>query len=390
MASKKDGQAAGKDTAESLTIFLAKEGVAEPAQILKSTGGLKSHVIKDADGELGTLFIQPRSPHVPRWADFFTGQVDAKEFGRVSSAAAVFIVPLDDRTLVLAFGQGRHIVDLRSMEDRFGRKVSLNSVGEDKGRSLDKQNFETAGRHTRIQSSTEVRPVDLGIDMDQDFLRTLAGAPKDAQLGKTLSGVDSLHAMVPVELSTLRPLLVQYVAQFEKDSYKRTFPWVDHITDVVDEELIQQLEEALIERIKAEDFDRCWMAVPQQIDWPTVLGFRYRRGAKQPILHDVSFPTFLETIDDLDTLTVELLQRRDVRCVSADDIDLYNWPAYKCIYCEVDLDGATYLLNSGRWYAVEKDFVKRVDESVKKIPKYEGELAEYEDDSEGSYCVRVA
>lgn len=390
MATKNAGDDGRKEKPESLTIFLAKEGISEPSHLLKSLSGLKAYPIKDADGDLGTLFIQTRSSHVPRWADFFVSQVDAKEFGRVASAAAVMVVPLDDRTVILAFGQGRHLVEVSNVEDRFGRRVSLNSVGEDKVRSLDKQNFETAGRHTRIQSTTEARPTDLGIDVDQDFLRTLAGAPKDGQLGKTLTGVDSLHAMVPVELGSLRPLLVQYVAQFEKDSYKKTFPYVDYITDVVDHKLTEELEEALLKQIRNQEFDRCWLAVPQPIDWSTVLGFRYRRGRKQPIRHDITFPTFLETVDDVDTLNVQILQRRDVRCVSADDIDLYTWPVYKCIYCEVDLDGATYLLNGGRWYEVEKDFVKQVDDAVKRIPKYNGELPEFNDDSEGAYCVRVA
>ena len=40
-----------------------------------------------------------------------------------------------------------------------------------------------------------------------------------------LSGVDSLHAMVAVDLSNLRTLLGIYVEQFEKDSYKKTFPF---------------------------------------------------------------------------------------------------------------------------------------------------------------------
>src|SRR5258706_13482784 len=126
MAAKKAGDDPGKNRAESLTIFLAKEGFTEPAHLLKSTGGLKSYPIKDDDGDVGTLFIQPPSSHVPRWADFFAGQVDTKEFGRVASASAALIVPLGDRTVVLAFGQGRHLVDLGNVEDRFGRKVSLN------------------------------------------------------------------------------------------------------------------------------------------------------------------------------------------------------------------------------------------------------------------------
>jgi uncharacterized protein (TIGR04141 family) len=256
-----------QDSAESLTVFLAKEGLTEPGELLKVTSGLKTFKIADQDGELGTLYIQPRSSHVPRWAEFFEGQVEQKEFGRVSSAAAVLIVPLEQRTALLAFGQGRHLIDLRSMEDRFGRRVSLNSVAEDRVRSLDKQNFETIGRHTRIQSSKEARPADLGIDFDEELLRTLVGTPTDSDLGKMLSGVDSLHAMVAVDLSSLRTLLDIYVEQFDKDSYKKTFPSVDHITEVADKDTIVKLDDSMLGKVKKGDFDRCWLAVPEPIDW---------------------------------------------------------------------------------------------------------------------------
>lgn len=89
MAAKKTSSTTGPDSTESLTIFLAKEGLTKPADLFKSTSGLKSYSIKDADGELGTLFVQPRTSHAPRWAEFFAGQVNTKEFGGVSSAAAV-------------------------------------------------------------------------------------------------------------------------------------------------------------------------------------------------------------------------------------------------------------------------------------------------------------
>jgi uncharacterized protein (TIGR04141 family) len=381
---------AAQDSAESLTVFLAKKGVTEAGNLLKGTSGLKTFKIKDQDGDLGTLYIQPRSSHVPSWAEFFEGQVDQKEFGRVASAAAVLIVPLEKRTVVLTFGQGRHLIDVQSVENRFGRRVSLNAIAEDRVRSLDKQNFETIGRHTRVQSNKEARPTDLGIDFDEDLLRTLAGAPSDSDLGKTLSGVDSLHAMVAVDLSSLRTLLEIYVEQFDKDVYKKKFPWVDNTIDVADKETIARLDAAMLEKIKEGDFDRCWLSIPEPIDWGMVLGFRYRRGARQPILHDISFQSFLQTVEDADQLTVEQLQRRDIRCVSADDIDIFTWSVYKCIYCEVDLNGATYLLNAGDWYAVEKNFVKQIDAAVKQIPKYQGALPEYEDDSEGDYCDRVA
>jgi uncharacterized protein (TIGR04141 family) len=153
-----------------------------------------------------------------------------------------------------------------NVEDRFGLRVTLNSIAEDRVRSLDKQTFDTIARHTRIQSSKEARPSDLGIDIDQDLLRVITGSPIDEALGRTLSGLESLRAMVRVDLEGLRLLLSEYLGQFKKDSYKKSFAWVDHVSEVIDPTKKRELDEQMLEKIREKNFDRCWLAIPEPID----------------------------------------------------------------------------------------------------------------------------
>ena len=388
---RRGGANNGEETpTESLTIYLGKEKLSKVEDFLKSPSSLKLYPISDGKGSLGTLCVQARSSRPPRWARFFDGQIDRNVFGRVSSAAAVFYVALDERVFLLTFGQGRHLIKPESIEDRFGLRVTLNSIAEDRVRSLDKQTFDTIARHTRVQSSKETRPSDLGIDIDQDLLRVITGSPTDAALGKTLSGLESLHAMVRVDLEGLRSLLAEYAAQFGKDTYKRSFAWVDHVSEVIDVTKQRELDDAMLAKIQKEEFEQCWLAVPEPIDWSLVAGFRYRRGLRQPILHDISFETFLETLAEGEEVTLDLLRRRDVHCIGGDDIDLYSWPVHRCIYCEVDLAGDTYLLSSGKWFRVSKGFVQEVNEEVTRLPKYSRALPEFKDETEEEYNKRVA
>lgn len=384
-----DGEAWAAST-ESLTIYLGKLGLTKIEQVLKAPGSLRSFPISDGTGELGTLYIQARSSRPPRWARFFEGQIDRAAFGRISSAAAVFLVPADDRVFLLTFGQGRHLIKPESVEDRFGLRVTLNSIAEDRVRSLDKQTFDTIARHTRVQSSKEARPSDLGIDIDQDILRVITGSPANEALGKTLSGLESLHAMVRVDLEGLRALLSDYLGQFGKDSYKKSFAWVDHVSEVIDPAKQRDLDDLMLKKVREEDFGRCWLAVPEPIDWSQVAGFRYRRGLRQPILHDISFETFLESLPAEEDVTLDVLRRREAHCVGADDVDLYSWPVYRCIYCEIELDGDSYLLSSGKWYRIGRDFVEQVNEDVKRLPKYKRVLPEFGDETEEEYNKRVA
>lgn len=382
----------GADTpsTESLTIYLGKRGLTEIEQVLTAPASLRSFPIADNEGPLGTLYIQARAARPPRWARFFEGHIDRNAFGRISSAAAVFLVSADDRMFLLTFGQGRHLIKSESVEDRFGLRVTLNSIAEDRVRSLDKQTFDTIARHTRIQSSKETRPSDLGIDIDQDILRVITGSPANEALGKTLSGLDSLHAMVRVDLKGLRALLSDYLAQFGKDSYKKSFAWVDHVSEVIDPGMQRDLDDLMLERIGEEEFDRCWLAVPEPIDWSQVAGFRYRRGLRHPILHDIRFETFLESLPVEEHVTLDVLRRREVHCVGADDVDIHTWPVYRCIYCEIEFDGHTYLLSTGKWYRVDQDFVKQVNEDIRRLPRYERSLPDFSDETEEDYNERVA
>jgi uncharacterized protein (TIGR04141 family) len=45
---------------------------------------------------------------------------------------------------------------------------------------------------------------------------------------------------------------------------------------------------------------------------------------------------------------------------SEDDNILHEWSVYHCLYAELQHDKAQYLLNSGKWCNVEKDFQRRI------------------------------
>lgn len=278
-----------------------------------------------------------------------------------------------------------------SHEERFGLRVTLNSIGENRVRSIDKHTLDTIGRHTKVQASKEAAPSEFGLDIEQDLLRAITGTPNHEALGKTLSGLDALHAVVRMNLDSLRSVLSRYLAQFKEDTYKKTFPWVDQITDVRDAALKHQLDALMLAAVGKGRFDKCWLAVPEPIEWAQIVGFRYRRGRRHAILHDIGFETFLEANEvEADDLTVDLLERREVSAVDPDDTTKYAWSVYRCIYCEVEHLGETYLLSGGHWYRVASDFVKQVNDFYRRVRRYEVELPEFGDETEGAYNERVA
>ena len=376
---------------ESFTIYLAKQGLENPGDTIKALESLQQFPITDDDGPLGTLYVERRGSKPPRWGKFFIPQVDPAQLGWVSSTSAVLHVVIDGRALLLTFGQGRHHLRPACWEDRFGLRVTLNSIGENRVRSIDKNTLDTVGRHTRVQVSKEFAPSEFGLDIERDLLRAITGTPTDTTLGNTLSGLDLLHASVHVNLRSLRSLLSRYLVQFEKDTFKETFPWVDQISEIKDPPLVSQLDVLMLEIIAEQRLDRCWLAVPEPIEWPQIAGFRYGNGRTFATHHDIHLATFLEdTQIAADHVTTETLHARDVFAVDGEGSRRHTWSAYKCLYCEVEHAGETYLLSSGRWYKVASGFVGLVNDFYRLAPRLEIGLPEYNDDSETAYNQRVA
>lgn len=276
------------------------------------------------------------------------------------------------------------------IEDRFGLRVALNSIGENKVRSIDKRTFDAISRHTREQASREVAAQDFGLDIEQDLLRAVTGTPNDISLGNRVSGMDSLHALVRIEISSIKDLLTHYYDKYLDNSYMQSFPWVDQIAEVTSHELRQQLDSILLERIRSGHLTGCWLAVPEIVDWARVSGFRYGLDRRSPEFDDIRFQAFLKTVKDQSGINVNILKQRKIYCIGDDDTRLHTWPVYQCIYSEIDRDADSFLLSGGKWYRVTRNFVKEVNEAYRKIPRYERALPEYNDSSESEYSHRVA
>jgi uncharacterized protein (TIGR04141 family) len=204
--------------------------------------------------------------------------------------------------------------------------------------------------------------------------------------------MDSLLVATPTTVGKLPALLDEYLTQFQDDSYKKSFPWVDHIAEVRDPKLRSQLDESLIGMIRAEDPSdlSAWLAVPELVEWAEIGGFRYRDADAADLYPDLHIRDFLRSVQDPKTLSVATLKQRQVFAYGVDDGTwTERWTVYACLYGEVEHDKTTYLLSSGKWYRVEKEFVATVNADIGGLV-IASMLPNYADKSEGAYNERVA
>jgi uncharacterized protein (TIGR04141 family) len=373
-----------------LSIFLVKDGYKTASAVIHEDA-CDAPVDVPISG-LGKckLYIKKTRASPPKWASLFEDYLDIRALA-VPGVSAALVVQRRSKCFVLTFGQGgRFLLKDDVWEDRFGLHTALNSVDPKSFRCIDVQSLDAIQSHTRIQSGEETTSDQFGLDVEQDMLKAIVGAPLNPALGTRMTGGDALQVAVKMDLADLSFLLDEYRKKFEADLSEENYQWVNNISAVKSGTLITALETELDARLGVKQLKDIWLSIPEIIDWTAVKGFMYTNGGST-IYPDVNFDGFLKTVKAGTQLTVSMLRQRKVMCADSEHKPVFkSWPAFKCLYAEIDLGGDKYILNDGRWFGVATDFVKKTDAGFAKIPQSKLKLPEYKGNGEGAYNASVA
>lgn len=372
-----------------LSIFLVKETITRRDQIIKGGHDGPAEIPISGSGK-GYLFWKAPHPEYPKWTALFAESMDITQIGKAAGVSAAFVIKVEGRFFVLTFGQGgRFLIEDDVWEERFGLLVALNSVDRESFRCIDKQSLDAIQSHTRIQSGQETTADQFGLDVEQDMLKAIVGAPKDSRLGNRMTGTDSLSVSVRMDLSDLPFLLKSYKEKYEQDLSETDYAWVNNISIVKSSSaLISALEGLLIEKFAEQDYSNLWLAIPEIVDWNLVNGFIYA-GSKKLSNPDIDLDGFLSTLNG-QAVSTDLLKHRHVHCADADHNYVFkHWPVFKCLYTEIDHEGKKFILNDGKWFNVNVNFVERTNEEFGKIEVSSLQLPVYTGGGEGKYNKHV-
>lgn len=375
---------------QSLTIYLARPGAKLTDLINPDHASIPNYKIMIDAATPASLYIAPPHPGPPDWAIFFDGYIDTKLFGDNSSTSALLLVELRNKFFALTFGHGRFILNPDFLEEKFGLKVALNCIGEGSVRSIQKRSLDQILRLSQEQASRDATPLEFGFDIEQDLLGGVTGSPTEKEyFGSRISGAESLHLAVPIQMNGIPNLLDRLSDKFIDTSYRTKFPWVDHISEVMSSKLQDELDEALVREIIAGHLGSIWMAVPEIVHWTRISRFRFISPGEKWEYPDIHLDNFLKAMGQT-PVTVDLLKRKQVVTVDENGEKLHQWSAYKCLYAELDYNGGSYLLSGAKWYVVSKGFVDDVNGEYDAIDDYDGQFPEYQHPTEGAYLDAVA
>jgi uncharacterized protein (TIGR04141 family) len=369
-----------------LTIYLIKDKFKIKSAVIKRKGDTISIA------GIGTFYTEPSQISPPSWFENFFKEKVKNVTLFVASARGVLLTTIKYKQkkvmFAVSFGTGFHMLNQEAIEEGFGLKVTLNSVDKDSIRSIEKSSIGANSKRSREQMTKSTNATEFGIDVEQDLLRAVTGSSKYFQLGKTISGADALSASVKVDIDNIKEFLSFCYAQYLSKEYQKHFDWVDQIHHLKNPILVSRLEETLVKKFNKRDFKTLWMVIPDLMDWNHLQGFKFFPGQAE-ISDDIDIQIFRDAIGEIEDL--HTLTTRYVKAMSAvTDIEITHWSAFKCLYGEISHYNRQYLLNSGKWYEIDKNFVTRVNNIYNKIRLSNLTLLDYDHTNEGEYNKALA
>lgn len=279
-----------------------------------------------------------------------------------SSASGVLLVTSSGEKFAITFGYGRSFIRPECIVRGFGLKVALNRIDPRQMRSMDTKAYEdlVVAKSTQTSKSADQRT--FGVEPMKDILRAVTGEPQEKDLGKRISGADSLVLNIAISLSELPALLEKVLSAYRDDKYLENFDWVDHLSLVADPSLISILDTKVVNSLNNSDTSTTHLAIPDTLEWEDIHAFKIR-GAGATEFYDLDLDTYLERQGTPNDLTVELLKSRGVLVSftrSADDWD-QKWTLYHCLVSEQRMGNQLYALIEGRWFSISDALVAEVD-----------------------------
>lgn len=348
-------------TKNKLSIYLLKEGVSESEALKYSHNS--SIVLTDGK----RLYYKPTPAKLVKWLNFFgqgINDTDRKYFKNKSTSAVIFYnVEITDgvyRMFAVSFGYGKNLLKSELLERRFGLMVALNSIKVDEIRSVDTNSMEANPLNNRTQASILSNIGNFNIDVEKDLLKAVTGKAEIEQEGDilqgTLSGADSLAVSTDKLYNSLDSFLKACYNQYISENYRTNFEWVDHIQNIKDNDLTKDLDNSLIENINSDEPEKLWISIPEIINYQEPFFFK------------------LKTEEHYDDLDINILKKefssafilsnaknRRIICSREDNNIIGIWPVYRCLYTEIEKNNKLYILNDGKWYQVEQEFVNTVN-----------------------------
>lgn len=389
---------------KSLTIYLLKNTAKSFKYYLKpkywprnsSDFKLTKHYIdkKNISGniEKGMIFIVEESLSPPDWEGYLNS-LSTKQIKLNSSSLnkAVLFVKLKGpikTTFAITFGNGFTLLNTEFIVPDFGLTVSKNSLDSDEILSVDSTSIDRKIVHTKKQSVTFLMPEKILEYGTQNIIKNIYGKYKDQNSTGNFSmgGHDSLIFKGNIDLQkNLILRLNEFADLYSNGSNKLAIS--DNLTRVdvkTSEKLDNLLAKKILDIINSNSITKKQISPMKISPYSTFdmdefngffmsgLGYKKSNISSDFQIDEVAFFTTLSvklkhTQKNVEEIFKKINQITINRKSTIDDKLVPVCSVYKAINFETIYNRKKYIILSGKWYELDKEFYKQLKEDIDSI-----------------------
>ena len=369
-----------------ISIYLVKEGFDNIDDIFKAGYSILRKYSTDK-----VLYSKPSKPRSPSWIrDFF--HITEHNL-LVASPQAVLLLRRtingDARSFVVVFGHGLFMLNENVLEERFGLITLLNLVDEDQIKRINRTDVGGSKKISDEQLPTATNISEFGFQIDRDLLKKVYGKINNEHLGKCLVvGGALLSLNQETDVDNIEELVDYCYRTYLKQDYKQQFDWIDNISPIKDNNLVEELNTQLVQLINDRRNDRVMLSQPELINWEDIEGFKYS-GQRSIIYDDIELDSFIDVYPTFDDITK--IKNKRIHIISKDGRpDYKDWSAFRCLSAEIEYQDNNYCLSDTKWYVISRGFVESIEKMYKEIPLSELHLPDYNHKDENTYNKAIA
>ena len=351
---------------QKLSIYLAKDQVSVKKALKKTKDkAIKVHRYEKIP-EAQYLSIN-NAPTAPDWATYL-------ELNNIktSVASGLLFIHKRGKLFIVSFGYGYTLLDMGKLVDDFGLKTALNMLDKNKIKSSDIFAPSDHSKQRRTQTAIDSSLQGHDIDGHAHILKNITGKAKAEyeNLSKSISATfQSIKVTSHVSVDTLPNLCNDLLEIYKKNDCERNFPEAYYIRPIKDTTTTDKLNEGLIKALIGNN--DIYFDVPELVDFGDIEKYQIRKkGCKTTIAEFENIPDITDVITLIKPNNdPAILQEWEFLLIGQNEIEIKSFSLFQCLICEYKMNGESYYFSHGKWFCVDNNFIKQVNDKVEAAKK---------------------
>jgi uncharacterized protein (TIGR04141 family) len=339
----------------------------------------------------GEAYLVRGNVQTPAWTRYVSDHFDASGVVNVSTGF-VLTFRAARRSWALTFGTGFHAIDLGAVEPGFGLRVCANCLDPASVRSLENRRVGAVTRQQRTHVSRGTRVSELGVILDNDWVRYLAGRSAADEIAGTLAGSDALALSTDVVLADLPSLCTKVLGRFRASEYQDGFGFIDQLRPLKSgEPIVVQLEADVARRVARRDATDLHLAPPELPDDAHLAGYRIWANRRHTDIDELDIHALYDALDHLGYGDPSL-DGVHIADIADDGTAGRRDELTRYLVAELPRRGQLYVFSLGSWFEVASDYAESISRQVAALEHVTTRLRlpQWRSETEGDYSARVA